>query len=72
MRGGDRYIWIFMKINEFKTQLWGSEAGILKQDYKDQFERYIEGLRQGLIDIIAHFSRTDNCWLLIFDLGNFH
>jgi len=42
MKGGDRNIWILMKINEFKTQLWGSETGILKQDYKDQFERYIE------------------------------
>jgi len=47
-----------MKTNEFKTQLWGSEAGILMQDYKDQFEIYIEGLRQELIDIIAHFLRT--------------
>ena len=44
-----------MKINEFKTQLWESEAEVLNQDYKDQFERYIEGLRQELIDIIALF-----------------
>ena len=72
MKGGDRNIWTLMKINEFKTQLWGFEAEILKQDYKDQFERYIEGLRQGLIDIIAHFLRTYNYWLLIFDLENFN